>query len=101
MKRHAPPGLPSDSRTPRRDAESVGVGDRFAEEVDQLRVDGRVLDPGGSKKKPHAASRSQGVGVGLIQTRQTGYRSSSVAVAVEDCETPVVLFQPERPAEAG
>ena len=40
------------------DAEGAGLGDRFAQEVDQRVVDARVLDASGSEKKPHAASQS-------------------------------------------
>src|SRR6478735_5893696 len=45
---------------PRRgDTEGVGLGNRFAEEIDQRVVDGRVLDASGREKKPHAASGCQ------------------------------------------
>lgn len=40
------------------DAEGVGLGNRFAQEVDQRVVDARVLDASGSEKKPHDASAS-------------------------------------------
>ena len=35
------------------DAEGAGLGDRFAEQVDQRVADARVLDASGSEKKPH------------------------------------------------
>ncbi len=37
------------------DAEGVGLGDRFAQEVDQRVVDARVLDAGGREQKLHDA----------------------------------------------
>ena len=60
-------------------AEGAGLGNRFAQQVDQRLVDARVLDPSGSEKKFDAASRSHGVGVVPTQTRRTGtnHRSSS------------------------
>lgn len=36
-------------------AEGVGLGNRFAQEVDQSVADARVLDASGSEKKPHGA----------------------------------------------
>ena len=45
------------------DTEGVGVGDRFAQQVDQRVVDARVLDASGSEKKPHGCSFARGVRV--------------------------------------
>ena len=41
-----------------RNAEAAGLGNRFTQEVEQRLADARVLDAGGSEKKPHAASQS-------------------------------------------
>jgi hypothetical protein len=48
---------PSGARTTRWGYEGIGVGDRFAQQVDQRVVDARVLDAGGSEKKVQDASR--------------------------------------------
>src|SRR6266496_5671638 len=46
-------------------ADGVGLGNRFAQEVYQRVVDARVLDPSGREKKPHGCSFARGVGVVL------------------------------------
>src|SRR6266536_1651939 len=45
----APPGMAYAART----AEGAGLGNRFAQQVDQRVVDARVADASGSEKKPH------------------------------------------------
>jgi len=53
-KRHAPPGTALRVPVPRSgDTQGVGVGDRFAQQVNQRVVNARVLDAGGSEKKLH------------------------------------------------
>jgi hypothetical protein len=46
-----------------RDAEGAGVRDRLAQQVDEGVLDARVLDAGGSEKKPHASSFVRGAWV--------------------------------------
>src|SRR5215216_4604358 len=52
-----------------RNAEGVGLGNRFAQKVDQRVVDARVLDASGREKKPHGCSFARGVGVVLPSGR--------------------------------
>ncbi len=40
---------------PCRDAQSVGLGDRLAQQFDERRMDARVPDAGGREKKFHGA----------------------------------------------
>src|SRR4051794_9943547 len=51
----------------RGNAEGVGVGDRFAQKVDQRVVDARVLDAPGRKEKLHA--RLQDVAIMTLSSR--------------------------------
>jgi hypothetical protein len=62
MKRHAPPGLPWGVSVPgSRDAEGVGLGNRFSEQAYQRVADARVLDASGRKKKLHHPSLSDNI----------------------------------------
>jgi hypothetical protein len=47
------------------DAQGAGFGNGLAQEVDQRVLDARVLDAGGSEKKPHGPSR-EFVGAELV-----------------------------------
>ena len=52
-----------------RNAEGVGLANRFAQKVDQRLVDARVPDASRSEKKPHGCSFARGVGVVLPSDR--------------------------------
>ena len=57
------------------DAEGVGLGDRFAQQVDQRVVDARVLDAGGREKKLHDASPIRRMGFAGVDRQGRGNSS--------------------------
>lgn len=64
------------------DAQGAGVGDGFAQQIEQRCVDTRVLDAGGSEEQFHDGSPKAGR---MGQSEERRMRSPGTDIAMESC----------------